>query len=278
MVTVGRYLVPMDAELDRIKLAQAGIHAVVRAGTEFNPMLMAAGGETRLEVDPGEAESARKILRAIEPARDDDDEDTATVRCPMCEGPYCYYERPKLRGVAPGAATAALAVTAVIQRGKERWTCHTCGHRWDDPREGAHARARLEVDDPVPVFRLRRSSAGMGAFLGLGTGVLLLMIFGSGVASVAVLALGFGGWLAGRAITSDLCSEPQCREPAPPGAETCGGCGGVFSGVISRANEHPQQVAEAKRAIVRDREAQGRKPASQPKKRRARRREGPKSQ
>lgn len=255
MITVGRYLNPVDAELDRIKLEQAGIPSFVKAGAEFNPLIVTAGGETSLEVDPGDAEAARKILRAIQTSQDDDAEGEVAVRCPACESEYCWFEGPTQRGVAAGANAITLAAAVLTEElGKQRWTCRTCGHRWDHEHAGPRTRTKLAADDPVPVFRLRRNSLGMGLFLGVVAGFLGAVLIGGTGGAAAFLALPFVGIIIGLQIRSDVCSERACREPAPPGVEVCAGCGGVFSGVIERADDHHRAALDAKRAILHDRE------------------------
>jgi hypothetical protein len=51
-----------------------------------------------------------------------------------------------------------------------------------------------------------------------------------------VVAAGIG-YLAGRRLRQDVCSDPGCRARISPGVERCEGCGGFIAGRIARASE-----------------------------------------
>ncbi len=258
LVTVGTYLDVVEAELARTRLDAAGIRAFVVEPTSFNPILTSTAGGVRLEVSERDATRARAVLASLQVARADEEDDEiveGTVRCPRCENEYCFFERPSIRGAAPAAAAnvTVLVVQAALRLGEKRWTCHTCGHRWDDPNEGPKRRTRLLPDDPRPVFRLRRGSPGMGLQLGVLGGCLVGLPFGVPV-WLGVLG-GVAGWLIGRSMVRDVCSEPACRAPLEPRIDACPRCKGVIGGSITRAHEHHVEAAAARRAIVADREA-----------------------
>ena len=243
MLTVGRYLNPIDAELDRIKLEQSEINGVVRAGTEFNPLVMGAGGETQLLVDEADAERARSVLRHIDVEPPDDEQD---VRCPACNGVYCYFEAHRSDLPVPDAI---LAITDTLSEPLTRWSCRTCSHRWDDPNEAARL-GRVDTSLPSPVFRLRRNALIIGALVGLMTGFVVAAAVGGFLGASALVLVLAGGCLIGGSITNDTCSQPGCGEPLSPGEDSCRSCGGVVSGVITRAIDHHRQATAVRRSLA----------------------------
>ena len=58
------------------------------------------------------------------------------------------------------------------------------------------------------------------------------------------------GWLVGRSLRYDLCSEPECRALLPSGVEDCARCKGSLAGVIHRAEEHFSAAADVRRDIA----------------------------
>ncbi len=256
MVTVGSYLDPMDVQFARLHLEEHGIRAAVVETSNFDPTLIGVSGGIRLQVAEKDELQARTLLRALANERTeiDPDADAGEVRCPRCELAYCFFEPPSLRGVAPGATELGVFVAAILRFGPKRWTCHKCGHRWDDPNEGPKRPTVLKPGDPRPVFRLKRSAPGMGAFMGFMVGA--GFVLASGFAPILVLpAAALLGYLIGNSLNRDVCSEPSCRKQLPAHAETCEGCGGFVAGEIRRAAEHFAEAAEARREIVRMRKA-----------------------
>jgi hypothetical protein len=256
LVTVRRYLDPIAAQLDRTRLSAEGIEAYVIEAASFNPLLSGAGGGTRLQVREGDLARAESLLQDHpEEQPRDDGEGAGVVRCPRCELAYCFHERLRLEG---SSAMTALAIVAApfMTLWPKRWHCHKCGHVWDDPKQGPVEMTKLEDDDPHPIFRLRRGHAGMGLFLGL-------MIAPSGAfVTAAALPDGLGlpiaillyagplfGWLIGRSLRYDVCSEPSCRAVLSSDREDCPRCKGSIAGVIASADEHYAAAADFRREL-----------------------------
>ena len=89
LVTIRRYLEPLNAQMDRTHLEGGGIRAFVIEGASFNPLLSGIGGGVQLQVGERDVEQAEAILgaaatRAIASAPDDG-EGPGVVRCPRCE-------------------------------------------------------------------------------------------------------------------------------------------------------------------------------------------------
>jgi hypothetical protein len=77
---------------------------------------------------------------------------------------------------------------------------------------------------------------------------------GRTAALIGYVALFFGvpvlGWRIGKAVRSDVCSEPSCRAPLARGAEECQGCKGTIAGTITSAPEHFAAAADVRREIA----------------------------
>lgn len=253
LVTIRRYGNSVEAELARATLASSGVTAFVVDSASFNPLLTDAVGGVRLDVAERDVRNAEEVLRvaALTRAHDEDDDDRDVVRCPRCELQYCTFGRPRLTDVAAGMGDMLAWLTGPFAR--PRWRCQKCHHVWDDPKEGPRAITALEPDDPRPVMRLVRGHPGMGVFVGGALGTLSLAA--APELGVALLMAGaFLGWLGGRAVTGEQCSEPSCRAPLPQGASECPRCHGTLSGVIHAGHEHYSAVAQVRRELCEDRE------------------------
>lgn len=267
-VTIARYLDITEAQLAKVRLGGAGIEAFVIEAAGFNPLLTGAAGGVQLQVRERDIERARGILAEALPEVEDDPEPAPggerVVRCPRCELEYCYHERVQAAGQALGPLIALAQVFASSVTPK-RWRCRKCEHVWDDPDEGPARMTRLEPGDPRPVFRLRRGRGGTGLFLGLVIGFMSAMVvaslvgrigddFGRTTAILGYAALFFGvpvlGWRIGKAVQSDVCSEPSCRAPLARGAEECPDCKGTIAGTITSAPEHFAAAADVRREIA----------------------------
>jgi hypothetical protein len=258
-VTLRRYLDPVAAQLDRASLEAAGITAHVIEAASFNPFLSGAAGGAQLQVGERDVGRAEAILASHGPGSEDasadDGEGTDVVRCPRCELAYCSLERPQLRTGSLFMPIVALVTLPLLPFAKRRWHCQKCRHEWDDPKEGPAAMTRLEPGDPRPVFRLRRAHAGMGLFVGLMVGFLGGMVtsfvLGAGGGAVGVFLLApVAGWLVGRSLRYDVCSEPGCRAPLPPGEEDCPRCRGAIAGSIDAAEQHFPAAADFRRELA----------------------------
>ena len=159
LVDVGNYHDAVPAELARARLTSNGIQAFVVDSAAFNPLLNDAVGGVRLKVYEEDEARARELL---DETLDEQDDDEDVVRCPRCELQYCFYERPRVHSASPAAAGNLLVVVAsmFLRFSRKRWSCHKCGHVWDDAKEGPKRMTPLEPGDPRPVFLLRRTSGG----------------------------------------------------------------------------------------------------------------------
>lgn len=253
LVTIRTYGDALSAETDRASLEGAGIHAVVIEGMSFNPMLAAATGAVRLQVAAGDVEEANEVLgvASVEEAAADE-EGRGVVRCPRCELAYCDFERPRMRNVPP--TIGFLLLPAMYVFGEKRWRCQKCLHVWDDPREGPREITRLRDGDPRPIFRLRRSRAGFGTFLGVVAGVAVVIAWTSRATPLVIALTAFVGAMIGRVFKHEVCSVPDCRTPLPPVADAaedvCPGCKGTVSGVVFQTSEHYAEAAAARRALA----------------------------
>ncbi len=252
-VTIRRFSTSVEAELARATLASSGVAAFVVDSASFNPLLTDALGGVRVDVAERDLRNAEEVLRvaALTRARDEDDDDSDVVRCPRCELQYCTFGRPRLTEVAAGMGDVLTWLSGPFV--EPRWRCQKCHHVWDDPAEGPRVITALSPDDPRPVMRLVRGHPGMGLFLGAALGALSLSAAPE-LGLAPLLASSFLGWLGGRAITGEQCSEPSCRAPLAKGASKCPRCRGTLSGVIRAGHEHYAAVAQVRRGLREDRE------------------------
>jgi hypothetical protein len=260
LVTVRTYLDPTAAQLARTNLMSHGIEAHVIEAASFNPILNAATGGSRVEVREGDYARAASILRERPgEGETDDGEGTGVVRCPRCELAYCFHERMRLEGSSAAAAISFFAAPLLFLFPK-RWHCHRCGLVWDDPKAGPEAMTPLAPDDPIPVFRLRRSHPGMGLFLGFLAGFVVQLLFTAGSLGgqnapplaflVSFFAVPAAGFFIGRSLGHDVCSEPGCRTRLPPDRDECPRCRGAIAGRVQSVDEHYVAVAEVRRELA----------------------------
>lgn len=257
LVTYRTYPDPVQAQIARARLAAEGIAAHVLDEGIHNVIMPGSPTGIRLQVPEGDLPRVEEILRERpdESARDDG-EGRGVVRCPRCELAYCFHERMNVEGHSAALAFSFL-VSVFMLFVPKRWHCHKCGHAWDDPKEGPAEMTKLGPDDPRPVFRLRRTHAGMGVFLGLVVGGLLAMIGGSALpkdmrslAPLSFVVLPLVGWAVGRSLRYDLCSDPSCRAPLAPGREECPRCDGEIAGVVRSAEDHYAAAADFRRELA----------------------------
>ncbi len=247
LVTIRRYLDPLNAQMDRAHLEGGGIRAHVIEGVSFNPLLSGVGGGVQLQVGERDVEQAEAILDAAAPAdvAGDDGEAPGAVRCPRCELSYCSFERDRLRGNT-GHPLAVLVSLPWLLFGKKRWHCVRCEHVWDDAKEGPAEMTRLEPGEPRPVFRLRRAHAGMGLMIGLVAGFFVAAVAGGALGGLLGVAVIGAAWLVGASLRYEVCSEPQCRTPLRPDAEECPRCKGSVAGEVRTAAEHYAAAADVR--------------------------------
>lgn len=257
LVTFRSYLDPVQAKLDAARLMAEGIETHIFGEGSHNVVVVGTAAGVRLHVREGDIPRATALLDdhpVAEPR--DDGEAEGVVRCPRCELAYCFYERMRMEGSSGAVAVAVFAAPFLLFL-KKRWHCHKCGHVWDDPKEGPRAMTRLEDGDPTPVFRLRRAHTGMGLFLGVMAGFLGALLAsmaksssGPSVGAVFLLGAPILGWVIGRSLRYDLCSEPSCRTRLPHDREDCPRCKGVIGGLILSAEDHYSSAADVRRELA----------------------------
>jgi hypothetical protein len=271
-ITVGTFSDPVAAQLARARLEAEGIRASVVEGAGYNPLINTALGIT-VEVPARHARRAREILAELAapdlagdaPDEEEEDESGDVVRCPRCESEYCSLEGPVPR-VGYGAHPLAAVAGALATLGPKRWRCQKCEHVWDFAGEGPKKRTRLEAGDPRPVFRLYRGNPGLGALIGAGVAFAIYVVLSGSDLAILAIAGPVAGWLIGRGVGGDVCSEPGCRAPLPSGAESCAGCKGTIAGRVNAANEHHSAAADVRRELASLREEKARKKAKKRKK------------
>jgi Putative prokaryotic signal transducing protein len=260
LVLLRTYTDPVEAQIARGRLDAEGISAHVFDEGLHNVIATAAIKGVRLHVPQGDVARAEEILRERPWEGDrDDGEGAGVVRCPRCELAYCFHERMNIEGNS-GAIALSFFAAIFMSLAPKRWHCHRCGHVWDDPKEGPAEMTKLGADDPRPVFRLRRSHAGMGLFLGIMGGFAASAVAAAAAKSagpwlgivglVALAGVPLVGWLVGRAWTYDLCSDPACRTPLAPDREGCPRCEGQIAGVIRAADQHFAASADFRRELA----------------------------
>ncbi|HTJ80306.1 MAG TPA: hypothetical protein VL400_01250 [Polyangiaceae bacterium] len=251
LVVVRTFSDSVEAGLARSTLASEGIHAWVTESLGYNPALSSAIGGTELKVRLSDAERAQALLDRVDRTRvsiEEDDEPEGTIRCPRCELPYCFFEKPRLASAQSSLLGVAGLVFAVFA--PRRWRCHKCLHVWDDPKAGPARPTPLPEDAPRPVFRLRRPHVGMGVFAGWLAGTAGLLV----VEGPAALRLMVGGMVLGGVVGSffgsDVCSEPSCRGPLARDLTTCPKCHGGIAGRVASAPEHFAASADFRRELA----------------------------
>lgn len=254
-VEVARFASQLEAELAKSRLEQSGIHGhVLELSSSFGNM---AGG-VRLSVDRVDAEAALDVLERPEPASDDalETDDPDSVRCPLCEMPDCRFDRPAFE--APGYAVAFVFPVPILYAAhllkKRRWVCTKCGFDFEDPKLGAPGFTKLPEGERRPVFALVRTYEIGGALAGLIVGFVVRSVYfpyGPAGALVGLLFLA-GGWVLGRFVRKQVCSEPTCRAPLEAGDVRCGRCGGAVHGTIERARDHYSRAATIRRSLAKD--------------------------
>ena len=248
-VTVKTFSRPLDAQLALARLDAEGIDALIpdEQVATIDPLVLDALGGVRLQVRVADLERATAVLSM--PLEDPvDDELEPGPRCPRCDS---VYVSPEWTGMQLLLAVPLLGLPLSFM--KKPLHCKKCEHVFPAPE--------LDPDRPPPsspfrmkppparrqgrpIFRLRRSHAGLGGFAGLVVGVLLGLVLGGAAATAAVILLPLAGWAIGHALGHDVCSDPQCRAPLPGGERACAGCTGKIEGRIDRAAEHSSAKAE----------------------------------
>jgi hypothetical protein len=248
--TIATYLDPIEAQMARARLEAAGIDAIVIEPTGFNPLLTAAAGGIQLQVPAAEADRAQSVLDEpdVVTEHDDDGEGEGVVRCPRCELAYVSFGRPPIRTApVPGLALVYAVRGALMPK---RWYCEKCDHVWTDPEEGPRAMTPLGADAPRPVFRLTRAHPGMGLFVGFLSGMGAGAMVGDAPGALLWVGLTLGGYVVGRSIKGDFCSEPGCRAPLEPAADECRRCKGTIAGVVRQASHHYSAAADVRRELA----------------------------
>ncbi len=109
-----------------------------------------------------------------------------------------------------------------------------------EPARPAPTSARPAINQGMPVFRVPTHRGDVIGPFGAVAGLVAALVAGLG--GLAALAVIGASWLgargAGRALTlRDECSDPDCAEVIPAGAEVCPACGGLVAGSIRSRND-----------------------------------------
>lgn len=124
-VTVGWFLHPLEAEIARGRLESEGVPAFLHSNHHSNldwPITLALGG-IRLQVPPGAAHEAVKILQSVEPLPDSEEEEMA---CPECGSRDTV--KAELSWRIAILAVHFLYIPLPFRRGRRR--CRACGKKW----------------------------------------------------------------------------------------------------------------------------------------------------
>ena len=140
LVTLRSYRDPIDAELAKVQLENAGIPAIVAdqhlVGVQW--LYSIAIGGVKVKVDASDLAGAREVLR------EDRSGDLAEIpesgaapadgdECPVCGSPQVKPSR-----VQRIAGALSLAIDLPIPVWRNRWICQACGHSWR-PHPDRHA-------------------------------------------------------------------------------------------------------------------------------------------
>lgn len=254
-VALRRYIDFVGAQLDRTRLEGAGIRAEAVDSAGFLP-LTGIGGGVALEVDEADVAKAEALLADHGVADEEVADDPDAVRCPRCELEYTQFRKSPLPVGVVFAPIVVVFAALLLPFAKKRWYCSKCEHVWDDSKAGPRRMTALPAGIPKPVFRLRRGHPGSGlllggmAGLGAGAGAAQLPEPLGYLAIVLFFLFPYLGWRIGRSMTSDVCSEPTCRTPLPPGIKTCPSCKGAIVGIVRRASEHFVEAATFRREMA----------------------------
>jgi hypothetical protein len=239
-VVVHRYIDLTEARLAADGLEDAGIRTRVEGESDA---LHAAGGNVKLLVQANDAERATAALDADALAEAPDDPHDTSPRCTACDSIYVIerFSEAQIFIAIMGFGLPLLFL-------KRSRLCAQCGTQYDPKLLSARDAYRSPmVREGNPVFQLRQSRAGEGAFLGFLAGALVSQLIHS--VPIGMFAGPIAGYLIGGGIGRDVCSNPKCRKKLDPGDKTCARCGGSVKGRIKRAREHFIRKAEWRRGI-----------------------------
>jgi len=136
LVTLRSYRDPVDAEIARARLEDAGIPAFL-----FDQHLVAiqwlysrAIGGVKIKVARSDLDRATRILRedrSGDLAEEHDPVPEPTEVCPSCGSAEFHYSR-----VQRNAAALSLLTSLPFTAWRRLWVCDACGHSWRPPRAG----------------------------------------------------------------------------------------------------------------------------------------------
>lgn len=150
LVTMASYRDPIDAELAKTRLEDAGIQVVILDQNllGINWIYSVALGGVKVQVDEADLAAARRALREDRSAELADIPEShlssADDGCPNCGSLRVRASRVHRNF---GALSAGLGIPFASPW--RRWLCEACGHRW---KWAAHAEVRpetLAADDQV---------------------------------------------------------------------------------------------------------------------------------
>jgi len=132
LVTVRSYRDPIDAEIAKTRLEDAGIRAFVFdqyvVGIQW--LYSRAIGGVKVEVEESDLDHAARVLgedRSGDVAEEPGSVDP-TELCPACGSPDAHRSR-----VQRNAAVISLLTSLPFIVWRRRWVCDRCGHSWQPP-------------------------------------------------------------------------------------------------------------------------------------------------
>jgi hypothetical protein len=151
LVTLRSYRDPIDAELAKAQLEDAGIPAIVidRYLVSIQWLYSGAIGGVKVKVDESDLGIAREVLRENRSA---DLADIPESHTPLADGdrcPVCGSSEVTISRVQRKAAAISLAIGIPLVAWRRRWICRACSHSWK-------ARPARRVEIPLETLEADR--------------------------------------------------------------------------------------------------------------------------
>lgn len=162
LVTLRSYRDPIDAELAKLRLEDAGIPAVIldQHLASIQWLYSQAIGGVKLKVDDADLDEAERLLREDLTA---DLSGIAESRAPMADGevcPVCGSSEVRPSQLQRYAAAISLATGLPLIAWRRRWICAACRHSWarapssrsEIPEETQRAEKRVHEKRSYPIL------------------------------------------------------------------------------------------------------------------------------
>ena len=142
LVTLRSYRDPIDAELARARLVNAGIPAIVvdQYLVSIQWLYSGAIGGVKVKVDETNLGLAREVLRENCSAELSNIPESQTPLADDDLCPSCGSSEVEISRVQRNAAAISLAIGVPLVAWRHRWICRACGHSWK-----RRAAGRVEV-------------------------------------------------------------------------------------------------------------------------------------